>query len=260
MPKYAKFLKDHLTNRKKMVGLLKVVLNETYSATMLNMLLKKMGDPRSITLPCQFGKLATSHALTDSGARVILMPYSFFKNLDLPEPRPVRMVIHLANKTMTFPRGICEDLLVKVDKFVFPADFIVLDMEEDKQVPIIHRRLFLRIARAFVDIRESKLTLRVGEEAVTFGVNRAIQHSRASDDTTFYVDMLDELFEKELRGLKEKETEGFMVLEEGDFDAELNMQELEKLLEESEYNEVIKVEEEATRRGDSNMSWSTNFP
>nr|KAJ0193087.1 hypothetical protein LSAT_V11C800446040 [Lactuca sativa] len=155
MPKYAKFLKDLLTNRKKIEGLSKVVLNETCSAAMLNMLPKKMGDPGSITLPCQFGNLATSHALADSGASVNLMPYLFFKKLDLPEPRLVRMVIHLANKTMTFPRGICEDLLVKVDKFIFPADFIVLDMDEDEQVPIILGRPFLRTVQALVDIRES---------------------------------------------------------------------------------------------------------
>lgn len=171
-----------------------------------------MGDLESITLPCQFGNLATSHALSDSGASVNLMPYSFFKKLDLPEPRTVRMVIHFANKTMTFPIGICEDLLVKVDQFVFPANFIVLDMEEDEQVPIILGRPFLSTARALVDIKESNLTLRVREEAVTFGVNRAIKHSRTSDDTTFFIDVLDELFEKELGGWKEKETEGLWCL------------------------------------------------
>ncbi|XP_023744816.1 uncharacterized protein LOC111892971 [Lactuca sativa] len=208
---------------------------------MQNMLPKKMGDPGSITLPCQFENLATSHALADLGASVNLMPYSFLKKLDLPEPKSVCTIIHLTNKTMTFPRGICEDLLVKVEKFVFPVDFIVLVMEEDEQVPIILGRLFLSITRTLVEIRESKLTLRVGEEAVTFSINRAIQHLWISDDTAFSVDVFDELHEKELGGWKEKETEGFMVLEEGDFDAELDIQELEKLLEESEYNEVKKV-------------------
>ena len=77
-----------------------------------------------------------------------LMPYSFFKKLDLPEPRPIRMAIHLENKTVTFPRGICEDLLVKVDKFVFLADFIILDTEADLQVPIILGRPFLFAFRA----------------------------------------------------------------------------------------------------------------
>ncbi|XP_023764839.2 uncharacterized protein LOC111913346 [Lactuca sativa] len=259
MPKYAKFLKDLLTNRKKMEGLSKVVLNETCSAAMLNMLPKKMGDPESITLPCQFGNLATSHALADSGASVNLMLYSFFKKLDLPELRPVRMVIHLANKTMTFPRGICEDLLVKVNKFLFPTDFIVLDIEEDEQVPIILGRPFLSNTRDLVDIREYKLTLRVGEEVVTFGVNQAIKHSRMSDDTAFSVDVLDEILEKESVGWKEKENEGFMVLDEGNFDPEFDLQELEKLLEEGEYNEAMQETEDTTRRGKSATTWQSFF-
>ncbi|XP_023731763.1 uncharacterized protein LOC111879529 [Lactuca sativa] len=129
MPKYAKFLKELLTNRKKMEEASKVVLNENCSAAMLNKLPKKKGDPGSLTIPCQFGNLATSYALADSGASVNLMPYSFLKKLNLPKPRPIQMAIQLENKTVTFPRGICEDLLVKVDKFVFPADFIVLDMK-----------------------------------------------------------------------------------------------------------------------------------
>ncbi|XP_023754509.1 uncharacterized protein LOC111902933 [Lactuca sativa] len=216
MLKYAKFVKDLLTNRTKIGEI------------------SKMGDLGSLTLPCQFGNLAISHALSDSGGSVKLMPYSFFKKLDLPEPRPIRMAIHLTNKMVTFPRGICEDLLVKVDKFVFPADFIVLDIDEDEPVPIILGRPILRTARALVDIRESKLTLRVGEEAVTFGFNREIKHSRISDYMAISIDVFGEILEKELGGWKEKETEGYMVLQEGDFDVEHEIQELDKLLEESE--------------------------
>ncbi|XP_023747784.1 uncharacterized protein LOC111895977 [Lactuca sativa] len=151
-PKYAKFLKELLTKKKKMEEVKKVVPNENCSATMLNKLPKKMGDPGSLTLPCQFGNLSTIHALADSGASVNLIPYSFFKKLDLLDPSPIRMAIHLANKTVTFPRGISEHLLVKVDKFVFPADFIVLDMEVDPQVPIILGRPFLNTATATIDM------------------------------------------------------------------------------------------------------------
>lgn len=163
----------------------KVVLNDNCSAAMLNKLSKKMGDPSSLTLPCQFRKLATSYVLADSGSIVNLMLYSFFKNLNLSELRPIRMTIHIENKTVTFPRGICEDLLVKVDKFVFHVDFTVLDMEEDRQVPLILGRPYLNTACAIVDIRETKLTLRVGEYSVTFGVDRAMKHSRFSDEYSF---------------------------------------------------------------------------
>ncbi|XP_023758745.1 uncharacterized protein LOC111907178 [Lactuca sativa] len=183
MPKYAKFIKELLTNRKKMEEVKKVVLNENCSVAMLNKLPKKKGYLGSLTLPSQFGNLSTIHALSDLGASVNLKPYSFFKKLDLPEPRPIRMEIHLANKTMTFPRGICEHLLVRVDIFVFPAEFIILDMEADPQVPIILGKPFLNTTSAILNMQDSKLNLRVGDESVTFGFDQAMNHARYSDDT-----------------------------------------------------------------------------
>ncbi|XP_023747629.1 uncharacterized protein LOC111895800 [Lactuca sativa] len=211
---------------------------------MLNKLPKKKGDPGSLTLPCQFGNLATIHSLADSGASVNLMPYSFFKKLDLPEPRPIRMAIHLANKSVTFPRGICEDLLVKVHKFVFPVDFIILDMEVDSQVPIILGIPFLNTASAIVDMRDSKLTLRVGDESVTFGVDQAMKHARNSDDTAFAIDMLDELMEEWNNEEPNKSTITF----DEELDVERELLEIERLLEEAYYNELIKTTEKPTRR------------
>ncbi|XP_023737456.2 uncharacterized protein LOC111885433 [Lactuca sativa] len=161
MPKYAKFLKELLTNRRKMEEVKKVVLNENWSAAILNKLPKKKGDPGSLTLPCQFGNLATIHALADSGASVNLMPYSFFKKLDLPETK--------ANSH---------------------------DIEADPQVPIILGRPFLNTLSAIVDMRDSKLTLWVGDDSVTFEVDQAMKYARNSDDTAFSIDMLDELLEE----------------------------------------------------------------
>ncbi|XP_052626812.1 uncharacterized protein LOC128133420 [Lactuca sativa] len=153
-----------------------VVLNENCSIVMLNKLPMKMGDPGSLTLPCQFGNLATSHALADSGASVNLMPYSFYSKLNIPEPTPIHMAIHLANKMVTFPR--------------------VLDIEEDNQVPIILGKPFFSTARALVDIRESKLTIRAGEDAITFGVDKAMKHSKITDDMVFSVDTFDAFTDK----------------------------------------------------------------
>ncbi|XP_023738283.1 uncharacterized protein LOC111886279 [Lactuca sativa] len=243
MPKYAKFLKELLTNRRKMEEVKKVVLNENCSAAMLNKLPKKKGDPGSLTLPCQFGNLATIHALADSGASVNLMPYSFFKKLDHPEPRPIRMTIHLANKTVTFTRGICEDLLVKVEKFVFPTDFIILDMEVDPQVPIILGRPFLNTVSAIIDMRDSKLTLRVEDDSVTFGVDQTMKHSRNSDDMAFSIDMLDELMEE-----CDNEDPNKSTIFDGKFDAEKDLLEIERLLEEAEYEELMKQSDKSTRR------------
>ncbi|XP_023733094.1 uncharacterized protein LOC111880913 [Lactuca sativa] len=246
MPKHAKFLKELLTNRRKMEEVKEVVLNENCSAAMLNKIPKKKGDPGSLTLPCQFGNLATIHALADSGASVNLMPYSFFKKFDLPEPRPIWMAIHLANKTVTFPRGICEDLLVKVDKFVFPTDFIILDMEADPQVLIILGRPFLNTVSAIVDMRDSKLTLWVGDDSITFGVDQAMKHARNSDDTAFSIDMFDELMEACDNEDPNKSTTIF----DEEFDVEKDLLEIERLLEEAEYEELVKNYDQATRRVD----------
>ncbi|XP_023746537.1 uncharacterized protein LOC111894678 [Lactuca sativa] len=229
MPKYANFLKDLLTNRKNMEEESKVVLNENCSVTMLNKLPQKMGDPGSLTLPCPFGNLVTCYALVDSEISVNLMPYSFFKKLNHPEPRLIRMAIHLAKKTVTFPRGICEDILVKVDKFVFPADFIVLDMEEDHQVSIVIGRPFLSTACAIVAIRECKLTLR---------------HSKFSDDTAFSIDSLEKLLE----GWKEDKSSKSTFASEDDFDAERDLNEIERQLEEREYDELTRNVENSTRQ------------
>ncbi|KAL7587779.1 hypothetical protein Lser_V15G37287 [Lactuca serriola] len=132
-PKYATLLKNLFTTRQNTKEVVEVLLNE---------LPEKRGDPGSISIPCQFGNITSTHALTDSGASINLMPYSFFKKLKLPEPKPIHMKIHLADKTIIYPKGVCEDLLIKVDKFVFHVDFVVLDIEEDPKVPIILGRPF----------------------------------------------------------------------------------------------------------------------
>ncbi|KAI3780136.1 hypothetical protein L2E82_10074 [Cichorium intybus] len=222
MPKYAKFLKDLLSNRKKLEEVSNVILNEQCSAAMLNKIPKKLTDPGSFTIPCQFGNLTLSHALADSGASINLMPYSFYSKLDLPEPKPTRMAIHLANKSVTYPKGIVEDLLVKVDKFVFPVDFVVLDMEEDEQVPIILGRPFLNTARALVDIHESKLTLRVGTDAITFGIDQSMKHSKTCDNAVYFVDTIDTILKNKSQELERGNLESMIQLDNNDESFKVN--------------------------------------
>ena len=92
------------------------------------------------------------------------MSWSIFKKLKLGEERPTIVTLQLANRSLTHPRGIIEDVLVKVDKFIFLADFIILDMQEDKEVPIILGRLFLATGRAMIGVQKGELRLRVQEE------------------------------------------------------------------------------------------------
>ncbi|XP_076955622.1 uncharacterized protein LOC143630513 [Bidens hawaiensis] len=185
MPKYAKFLKEVLSNKKKLEEISCVTLNEECSAVLQNKLPKKMTDPGSFTIPCLICSLSISNALADLGASINLMPYSIFSKLYLGEPKPTRMSIQLADRSVKYPRGIVENMLVKIDKFVFPVDFVILDMDEDKNVPLILGRPFLVTARALIDVCTDRLTLRVGDEEVTFDIGKSMRHPQDHDDVIY---------------------------------------------------------------------------
>ncbi|KAI3682936.1 hypothetical protein L1987_83329 [Smallanthus sonchifolius] len=175
MPKYGKFLKDLLSNKKKLEEVSKVSLSEQCSAVVQNKLPEKLGYSGRFTIPCHLGSLPVHHALTDLGASINLMLYSLYKQLDLGEPQPTRMSISLVDRSVKYPRGIVENLLVKVGKFVFPMDFVILDMEVDDGVPLILGRPFLRTAKAVIDVFFGKLTLRVGDESVIFDATQSVE-------------------------------------------------------------------------------------
>ncbi|KAK5825727.1 hypothetical protein PVK06_020589 [Gossypium arboreum] len=151
MPTYTKFLKELLTNKRKFKDVSTVELNKECSAILQNKLPTKLKDPGSFTIPCLIGSLNVEQALADLGASINLMPYKMFKQLGLGEPKPTRMSIQLADRSVKYPKGIIEDVLVKVDKFTFPVDFVVLDMDEDVEVPLILGHPFLTTARAVID-------------------------------------------------------------------------------------------------------------
>ncbi|KAK5840098.1 hypothetical protein PVK06_008970 [Gossypium arboreum] len=119
------------------------------------------------------------------------MPYKMFKQLGLGEPKSTRMSIQLADRSIKYPRGIIEDVLVKVDKFIFPVDFVMLDMDEDVEVPLILGRLFLATARAIIDVGDGKLVLRVGDEEIIFKIYDAMRFSREQDDSCYFIDSTD---------------------------------------------------------------------
>ena len=103
-----------------------------------------MKDPGSFTIPCTIGEFEFQKALYDSGASINLMPYSVAKKLSLGEINPTTVTLQMADRTLAKPEGIIEDVLVKVGKFIFPADFIILDMEEDSQSPSVAGKAILR--------------------------------------------------------------------------------------------------------------------
>ena len=118
------------------------------------------------------------------------MPLSIFKRLGLGEARPTTVTLQLEDRSLMHPRGVIEDALVKVDKFIFPADFIVLDMEEDKEIPIILGRPFLATDRAMIDVQRGELKLIVQEDEVKFNVFEAVRHP-AESDTCFMTETVE---------------------------------------------------------------------
>ncbi|XP_027368262.1 uncharacterized protein LOC113874229 [Abrus precatorius] len=180
MPKYAKFLKDLLSNKKKLEELATITLNEECSAILQNKMPEKLKVPGSFTLPCLIDRLIVDRALADLGASINLMPYSVFKKLGLGEPRPTRMSIQLADRSIKYPRGIIEDVLVKVNKFIFPVDFVILDMDEDTNVSLILGHPFLATTGAIIDVRDGKLILR--EFLILNPLKRSLVHDRGKND------------------------------------------------------------------------------
>ncbi|KAL5582009.1 hypothetical protein UlMin_014451 [Ulmus minor] len=175
MPNYVKFMKDMLTKKRRFGEFETVALTRECSAVLQNKLPPKLKDPGSFTIPCSIGNQYFGKALCDLGASINLMPMSIFKKLGIGEARPTTVSLQLADRSIAHPEGKIEDVLVKVDKFIFPVDFIVLDYEVDLEVPIILGRPFLATGRTLIDVQKGELTMRVQDEHVTFNVFQSMK-------------------------------------------------------------------------------------
>ena len=143
MPLYAKFMEEILSRKRKIAEKGIVNLTATCSAVIQNSLPEKMQDPGSFTIPCEIGHADMGKVLCDSRASINLMPLFVAKRLSLGELTPTAMTLQMADRILAHPKGILEDVLIKVGKFIFPVDFVVIDIEEDKQVPLLLGRPFL---------------------------------------------------------------------------------------------------------------------
>ena len=176
MPLYAKLLKEILSKKRRIAEEGVVNLTATCSAVIKKNLPKKMKDPGSFTIPCVIGEFEFQKALFDSGASINLMPLSVAKKLSLGELTPTTVTLQMADRTMEKPKGVIEDVIVKVGKFIFPVDFIILDMEKDSQVPLLLGKPFLANEVALIDMQKGVLTLRVGEEAADFNLLKSLKN------------------------------------------------------------------------------------
>ncbi|GJY15345.1 DNA-directed DNA polymerase [Tanacetum coccineum] len=137
-------------------------------------------------------QLHINNALADLRASISLMPYTMYEKLSLGEPKATRMSLELVDRSIQYPRGIVENVLIKVDKFVLLKDFVILDMPEDFRVPIILGRPFFETARAMIDVFNKTITLKVGDDEVIFDMDQSIKRPPAEDDKCYGVDDLDD--------------------------------------------------------------------
>ncbi|XP_062100510.1 uncharacterized protein LOC133806424 [Humulus lupulus] len=161
MPNYVKFMKDILTRK------------------------RRLGEFEAVALTKECKLIIAKQAATEDERSwefhhsmhhcINLMPMSVYRQLGIGEVRPTTVTLQLADRSLAYPDGKIEDVLVKVDKFIFPADFIVLDYEADREIPIILGRHFLAIGRTLIDVQKGELTMRVQDEQVTFNVFKAMR-------------------------------------------------------------------------------------
>ncbi|GJY70449.1 reverse transcriptase domain-containing protein, partial [Tanacetum coccineum] len=169
MPKFNKWLSGLLRNKEKLEEIAITTMNAECSTIILNKVPEKLEDPEKFLIPYALQELDRTSALADSGASINLLPHSIYKpHWALDFDYHSELTLELANRSVTHPMGIAEDVVVRVDGFTFLADFVVVNFEPDPRVPIILGRPFLRTAKALIDLYEEKLTLRVGSDELVF--------------------------------------------------------------------------------------------
>ncbi|GJX69023.1 reverse transcriptase domain-containing protein, partial [Tanacetum coccineum] len=191
MPKFASMFKKMLNNKDKLIELTKTPLNENCSAVVLKKLPEKLGDPCRFLIPCDFSEFDNYLALADLGASINLMPLSIWKKLGFSCLTETKMVLELADRTISKPTGVAENVFLKVGKFYFPADFVVLDFIADPRVPLIPGRPFLRIAHALIDVYKGEITLRNDDQSLTLKCGDAPSISYNNFESLKKVDLID---------------------------------------------------------------------
>nr|GEY05841.1 reverse transcriptase domain-containing protein [Tanacetum cinerariifolium] len=177
-------IKSLLTNKDKLFELARTSLNEHFSAVHFKKLPEKLGDPDKFLISCDFLGMDECLALADLDASINLMPLSMCNKLFLPELTPTLMTLELADRSISRPIDVVEDVFVKVGKFHFPVDFVVVDFDADPRVPLILGRSFLKTRRALIDVYARELTLRVNNEVVTFNLDQTLRYSANYNDMT----------------------------------------------------------------------------
>ncbi|CAN6679401.1 unnamed protein product [Malus baccata var. baccata] len=195
VPRYAKFLKELCTTRKRMSTKEVVKVGENVSAILQRKLPPKCKDPGSFTIPCVIGNTRFESAMLDLGASINVMPYSIYASMNLGALKNDGVIIQLADRSNAYPKGVLEDVLVQVNHLVFPADFYVLEMDESDHapsLPILLGRPFMKTARTKIDVYSGTLSMEFDGEVVNFNLSDSIKYP-SEDHSCFSIDIIDSL-------------------------------------------------------------------
>jgi glutaredoxin-related protein len=225
MPTYAKFLKDILSNRRKLDDET-VTLTEKVSAIVMNKLSPKLQDPGSFTILCSIDSTKFNRVLCDLGASVSLMSKSVFDRIGVSELVPTRISLQLADRSVKYPVGQVEDLPLQVGKFYILIDFVVIEMDEHPDTPLIFDRPFLNTAGTQIDVRGGKLTFEIGKEKVEFDMFKALKYP-ANDGNFCRVDMIDVIVKEEFEKVSITDSIDKLVSHPSDGEFERFLEQLE---------------------------------
>ncbi|RDY08510.1 Retrovirus-related Pol polyprotein, partial [Mucuna pruriens] len=205
IPKYAKFLKELCVHKRRKMkgnrelgGVVSSLTRNNPTAGISQVLPKKCRDPGIFSVPCTIGDCTFADAMLDLGASINVMPASTYRSLNFGDLEPTGMTIQLANRSIVQPLGVLEDVLVRVNELIFPADFYVLDMEDEtlgKGSTLILGRPFLMTARTKIDVHAGTLSMEFGDTLVQFNIFEAMKHP-TEDHSLFGIDIMEELVEE----------------------------------------------------------------
>ncbi|XP_074298557.1 uncharacterized protein LOC141629456 [Silene latifolia] len=168
-------MKDILTKKKSIGQMKTIAFADTSSAILQGTSQPKLQDPRSFFIPCTIDDTRFEKALCDLGTSVSVLPYSVCEKLGMRELKCTSMTHQMADHSTKKPLGVLEDVPVRVGKFFIPVDFVIVDMTEDAHIPIILGRPFLHTAGAVIDVKNGMVTLKVGDERITFNLIKVMK-------------------------------------------------------------------------------------
>ncbi|CAN6576718.1 unnamed protein product [Malus baccata var. baccata] len=205
VPRYAKFLKELCTTRKRISTKEVVKVGENVSAILQRKLPPKCKDPGSFTIPCVIGNTRFESTMLDLGASINVMPYSIYASMNLGVLKNDGVIIQLADRSNAYPKGDLEDVLMQVNHLIFPADFYVLEMDESDHapsLPILLGRPFMKTARTKIDVFNGTLSMEFDGEVVNFNLSDSIKYP-SEDHSCFSIDIIDSLVQGYLEDLND---------------------------------------------------------